>query len=87
MVNRNLLIEVVNDFVAALKRSKYTQIAYKQDIVKFFDKLNLLMIEALGAINFSALVTFLQKHMDDSNKIELLESRQRVINVRTVIVR
>lgn len=77
------LSDVIDDFVA-LKRSKHTQIAYKQDIVQFFNKLNLLMLEDLGAIHFSELVTHLQKHIDDLKKVELLESRQRVINARTV---
>jgi len=74
---------VVDDFVA-LKRSKHTQIAYKQDIVQFFSKLNIVMLEDLGAIHFSELVSHLQKHIDDLKKVELLESRQRVINARTV---
>jgi len=42
------------------------------------------MLGELGAIHFGELVTHLQKHIDDLKKVELLESRQRVINARTV---
>ncbi len=42
------------------------------------------MLEDLGAIHFSELVSHLQSHINDLKKVELLESRQRVINARTV---
>lgn len=74
---------MVDDFVV-LKRSKHTQIAYKHDIEQFFNKVELVMLEDLGAIHFSQLVTHLQKHINDIKKVELQESRQRVINARTV---
>jgi site-specific recombinase XerD len=77
------LTDVIDDFVL-LKRSIHTQIAYRNDIKKFLNQLNLVMLEDLAVIHFNELVTHLQKHIDDLKKVELLESRQRVINARTV---
>jgi len=42
------------------------------------------MVEDLGKVHFSKLVIHLQKHIDDLKKVKILESRQRVINARTV---
>ena len=42
------------------------------------------MLEDLAAIHFHQMVTYLQNYISDLKKIEVLESRQRVINARTV---
>jgi site-specific recombinase XerD len=77
------LSDVIDDFVL-LKRSIHTQIAYRNDIKQFFNKLNLVMLEDLAVIHFNELVTHLQKHINEVKKVESQENRQRVINGRTV---
>jgi len=77
------LTDVIDDFVL-LKRSIHTQIAYRNDIEQFFNKLGWVMLEDLAAIQFSELVSHLQKYINELKKVESKENRQRVINGKTV---
>jgi len=81
--NSHSIFEIVEKFLL-LKNSVHTRRAYKNDIFSFFNSMGIFTLDEFSQIKFDELIYKIQHYIDGVKKLEVLESRQRVINAKTV---
>jgi integrase/recombinase XerC len=77
------IIEVIEDFTD-LKNSNHTKRAYKNDLMRFFNFANIIILNDLGTMKYNEIIVLLQQYIENIKKIDKTEKRERVTNSRTV---
>lgn len=76
-----LMLDVIDDFIA-LKNSKHTRRSYKNDLMAFFNGIEVVLLKDLSFIPFHQIVEYLTVFLNGNTKKD--EKTERVLNPKTV---